>query len=90
MAEGEQELIDGEKELRDGEIELEEHQVEYLDKRAEAEGKIADVVVFDPTVEYVIDKNTFYSKGKNTPFHGRKVKGDIRYTLVDGNVVYER
>lgn len=60
------------------------------DKGAIAEGKIADVVVFDPTVEYAIDKNTFYSKGKNTPFHGRKVKGDIRYTLVDGNVVYER
>ena len=60
------------------------------DKGAIAEGKIADVVVFDPTVEYVIDKNTFYSKGKNTPFHGRKVKGDIRYTLVAGNVVCER
>jgi dihydroorotase len=59
------------------------------EKGAIAEGKIADIVVFDPTVEYVIDKNTFYSKGKNTPFHGRKVKGDIRYTLVDGNVVYE-
>ena len=60
------------------------------DKGAIAEGKIADIVVFDPTVEYTIDKNTFLSKGKNTPFHGRKVKGDIRYTLVDGNVVYER
>ena len=60
------------------------------EKGAIAEGKIADIVVFDPTVEYVIDKNAFYSKGKNTPFHGRKVKGDIRYTLVDGNVVYER
>ena len=60
------------------------------EKGAIAEGKIADIVVFDPTVEYVIDKNVFYSKGKNTPFHGRKVKGDIRYTLVDGNVVYER
>lgn len=60
------------------------------DKGAIAEDKIADIVVFDPTVEYVIDKNAFYSKGKNTPFHGRKVKGDIRYTLVDGNVVYER
>ena len=60
------------------------------DKGAIAEGKIADIVVFDPKVEYTIDKNTFFSKGKNTPFHGRKVKGDIRYTLVDGNVVYER
>lgn len=60
------------------------------DKGAIAEGKIADIVVFDPNAEYTIDKNTFLSKGKNTPFHGRKVKGDIRYTLVGGNVVYER
>lgn len=60
------------------------------EKGAIAEGKIADIVVFDKEIEYTIDKNAFYSKGKNTPFHGRKVKGDIRYTLVDGNVVYER
>ncbi len=60
------------------------------EKGAIAEGKIADIVVFDKDAEYIIDKNTFYSKGKNTPFHGRKVKGDIRFTLVDGNVVYER
>lgn len=60
------------------------------EKGAIAEGKIADIVVFDPNIEYAIDKNTFFSKGKNTPFHGRKVKGDVRYTLVDGNVVYER
>lgn len=60
------------------------------DKGAVAEGKIADIVVFDPSVEYVINKDSFYSKGKNTPFHGRKVKGDVRYTLVDGHVVYER
>ncbi len=60
------------------------------EKGAIAEGKIADIVVFDPKIEYTIDKDTFFSKGKNTPFHGRKVKGDVRYTLVDGNVVYER
>lgn len=59
-------------------------------KGAIAEGKIADIVVFDPTAQYKIDKNKFLSKGKNTPFHGRKVKGDIRYTLVGGNVVYKR
>ncbi len=59
-------------------------------KGAIAEGKIADIVVFDKEVEHTIDKNTFYSKGKNTPFHGRKVKGDIRFTLVNGRVVYER
>ena len=29
-------------------------------------------------------------KGKNTPFHGREVWGEVRYTLVDGQVVYEK
>ena len=60
------------------------------DKGAIAEGKIADIVIFDKHKEYEIDKNTFLSKGKNTPFHGRKVKGEVAYTLVSGNVVYER
>ena len=60
------------------------------DKGAIAEGKIADIVIFDKNKEYEIDKNTFLSKGKNTPFHSRKVKGEVAYTLVSGNVVYER
>ena len=60
------------------------------DKGAVAEGKIADLVVFDPSAEYVIDKNTFLSKGKNTPFHGRKVKGEVCCTIVNGRIVYER
>ena len=60
------------------------------DKGAIAEGKVADIVIFDKNKEYAIDKNTFLSKGMNTPFHGRKVKGEVAYTLVSGNVVYER
>lgn len=60
------------------------------DKGSIAEGKIADIVIFDKNREYAIDKNTFLSKGKNTPFHGRKVKGEVAYTLVSGNVVHER
>ena len=59
------------------------------DKGAVSEGKIADLVIFDPNREYIIDKNTFFSKGKNTPFDGWKVKGDVRCTLVDGTIVYE-
>ena len=59
-------------------------------KGSVSEGKIADLVVFDPRKEYKIDKETFFSKGKNTPFHGRKVKGDVLYTLVDGKIVYEK
>lgn len=59
------------------------------DKGAVAAGKTADLVLFDPNDSYVIDKNTFLSKGKNTPFDGWKVKGNVHYTLVDGKVVYQ-
>lgn len=53
-------------------------------------GKIADITVFDPEKTYKIDKNTFMSKGKNTPFDGYEVTGEVVYTLVDGKIVYER
>lgn len=59
------------------------------EKGSVSEGKIADIVIFDPKREYKIDRNTFFSKGKNTPFDGYPVKGDVKYTLVDGEVVYE-
>ncbi len=59
------------------------------DKGSVSEGKIADVVVFDPDKTYKIDKETFVSKGKNTPFDGMEVSGEVRYTLVGGEIVYE-
>ena len=60
-----------------------------IDKGDIQPGKAADIVIFDPEKVYTIDKNKFASKGKNTPFHGRKVKGKVRMTLVGGHVVYE-
>lgn len=59
------------------------------DRGSVSEGKIADVVIFDPEKEYTIDKDTFLSKGKNTPFHGRKVKGEVVCTIAGGRIVYE-
>ena len=52
-------------------------------------GRVADITIIDPSAEYVIDKNTFASKGRNTPFHGRKVHGRVMATIVDGKVVYQ-
>lgn len=60
-----------------------------LDKGDIAPGKIADIVIFDPKKTYVIDKSRFASKGRNTPFDGRKVTGKVRATIVNGQVVYE-
>ena len=51
-------------------------------------GMPADITIADFDAEYVIDKNDFVSKGKNTPFHGRNVSGRIEYTIVGGAVVY--
>lgn len=59
------------------------------EKGSVSEGKIADVFVFDPRREYTIDKHTFLSKGKNSPFHGWKVKGETVCTIVGGRIVYE-
>lgn len=54
-----------------------------------SEGKTADLVLFDPEAEYVIDASEFASKGKNTPFGGRKVQGRVCMTIVDGRVVFD-
>lgn len=51
-------------------------------------GKIADITIIDPDKEYTIDVNTFESKGKNTPFDGYKVSGEVEYTILNGKVVY--
>ena len=62
---------------------------EYYHVVEPGEGEPADLVIFDPKAEYEIDKETFCSKGKNTPFDGRKVKGKVRCTISDGRVVYQ-
>lgn len=58
------------------------------DKGSISEGKIADIVIFDSKKEYRIDKSTFVSKGKNTPFDGFPVTGEVVYTMVAGKIVY--
>lgn len=59
-----------------------------LDKGSLAEGKEADVVIIDPEETYVIDASAFESKGRNTPFHGRQVKGKVKMTICGGKIVY--
>ena len=60
-----------------------------IDRGCIGEGYEADIVIIDPDVEYFIDKNKFFSKGSNTPFHNRKVCGRVLYTIVSGDVKYE-
>jgi len=53
------------------------------------EGSSADLTLLDLEKEITINKNNFYSKGKNTPFHNWKVQGVPVLTIFEGNVVYE-
>ena len=59
-----------------------------IDRGTLLPGVVADITIMDPEAEYVIDRNDFVSMGHNTPFDGRKVKGVVRYTLVNGEKVY--
>lgn len=52
-------------------------------------GERADFTAVDLNEEWTIDPKDFLSKGKNTPFTGRKVFGKVKYTVVDGEIKYE-
>jgi dihydroorotase len=52
-------------------------------------GSAADVCVFDPEAYWKIESAALKSQGKNTPFLGLELQGKVRYTLVDGQVVYQ-
>ncbi len=61
-----------------------------IDRGVIEEGKPADITIFDPNKEYVYTKEMIVSKSKNTPFIGKKLKGEVRYTIVNGKVVYNK
>lgn len=63
-------------------------QVLGCDKGTLKVGRAADITVIDPEDEYVINPDLFASKGKNTPFAGKKVKGRVVLTMSDGKTVY--
>ncbi len=52
-------------------------------------GDDADIVLFDPNEEWIVDPATFRSKGHNTPFGGMTLKGKVKYTILGGSVVYK-
>lgn len=54
-----------------------------------APGDDGDLVIFDPNEEWVVDREKFASKGRNTPFHGRTVKGKVKYTVANGTIIYQ-
>lgn len=51
-------------------------------------GLSADLVLVDLDKEYVIDPETFKSKGRNTPYAGETVFGKVLLTMAEGKVIY--
>ncbi len=60
-----------------------------LDKGTLETGKDADVTILDPAFEHTLDPQRFVSKGKNSPYGGRQVKGRVVATIVAGEVVMQ-
>ncbi|WP_436796189.1 dihydroorotase [Actinospongicola halichondriae] len=52
-----------------------------------AEGNPANLCVFDPEEEWTIDGNAMQSKSRNTPYAGRRVRGRVRHTVLEGEPV---
>jgi dihydroorotase len=61
-----------------------------MDKGSLREGAIADIIIVDPHKEWLVKKEDFISKSKNSAFIGKKLKGSLDYTIYKGNIVFRR
>ncbi len=52
------------------------------------QGAVADLTVFDPAREFTVEPDAFLSKGRNTPYAGRRLRGRALFTIVGGRVVH--
>jgi dihydroorotase len=54
-----------------------------------APGARADICIFDPAARRTVTRDCLRSQGKNTPFLGHELPGAVRYTMVEGQVMFE-
>src|SRR5207302_248415 len=45
-------------------------------------------VLIDPDQEWMVEPESFYSRGRNTPLKGRRMRGRVVMTVVGGKVVH--
>jgi dihydroorotase len=51
-------------------------------------GTQANITVFGPDREWIVDSRNFASKGKNTPYDGYKFRGKVMATIAKGKIVH--
>jgi dihydroorotase len=51
-------------------------------------GAPADLIIFDPNLPFILDRETLKSKSKNTPFDSQRMQGRVWKTFVAGEEVY--
>ena len=53
-----------------------------------SQGADADITIIDPDLAFTVDRNSFKSKSRNSPFHGYRLKGRAVVTIVGGKKVF--
>jgi dihydroorotase len=53
------------------------------------DGGVADVCIFDPQATWTVEPARLRSQGRHTPFGGHALQGQVRCTIVGGQVAYE-
>ena len=55
-----------------------------------AVGATADLCVFDPESRFTVEPAQGWSRGRNLPYGQWELRGQVRYTLVAGRVIFRR
>ncbi len=55
-----------------------------------AAGRVADICIFDAGAHWQVNPDNLSSRGKNTPYNGWEMPGQVRYTLRDGKIIFNR
>ena len=59
-----------------------------IDRGSLAIGSVADLCLVDPEQEWFFQKESMLSRGKNTPFIGKRFKGKVQRTIRGGRTVF--
>jgi dihydroorotase len=61
-----------------------------IDAGSIATGRPADLCVFDPDAAWLVSSANLASLGKNSPYLGMEMIGQVRYTVIDGHLDFKR